>query len=81
MPVIGDRVRYTVLDAHKTTTKKGDQELKGSVHHPALTEFAGIVGAVNEDGTCALQLFVPNKPPTWIDDAMEGAGAGQFVVL
>ena len=81
MAKLGDRVLYAVHDGHKTETVKGDKKLAGSVHHPELTEFAGLVGRLHADGSCDIAILVPNGELKWVDGVTEGTGAHQFTVL
>ncbi len=67
MAALGDCVRYNVPEIHHTKTVRGEKEIEGSVHHPGLRAFAGIVGAVNEDGTHSIMIFPPNHAPVWVD--------------
>ncbi len=82
MSKLGDVVVYTVPAGHETTTLETIaakvEEIFGSIHHSEMREFAAIVGNVNIDGTCDLQLLVPNKEPRWVDAVPEGTGPGTF---
>ncbi len=78
MPHLGAAVVYRVHDEHKTKTLKGEATLHGSVHHPELTEFAGIVGRVHDDGSCDILLLIPNREPKWVDRVHAGDGDHQF---
>lgn len=82
MTKLGDVVVYTVPEGHETTLEEKlaekVAEIFGSIHHPEMRSFAAIVGNVNIDGTCDLQLLVPNKEPRWADAVPEGTGPGTF---
>ena len=81
MANLGDHVIYQTDPVHHTKTVKhpmGDPaapvvELEGSVHHPEMREFAGIVGRVNDDGTHDLLIHVPNQPSRWVNGCKESA--------
>ena len=82
MPGLSFPVVYTVPTSQQTTTVKTDGPnkgtLEGSVFHPSLRSFAGIIGEVQADGTYGLIIFPPQKPPVWVDGAKYGAGPGGF---
>lgn len=86
MSKLGHAVVYTVLAAHVVETfleKIGDEvrSIFGSVHHPEMTAFAGVVGRVNDDGTSDIVIFVPNKDVRWVSAVPEGTGPGTFALL
>lgn len=63
---------------------------EGSIHHPEMREFVGIVGGVRREARTAerdartvydVLLFVPNKEPRWVDGVVEGSGDHEFRVI
>ena len=73
-------VRYRVHDGHLTETLRNGETVKGSVHHPEMAEFAGLITRDNGDGSFGLVIFPPNRAPVHIDAATEGDGPHQFRV-
>lgn len=71
-------VRYRVHEGHKTETKKGEETLQGSLHHPELDEFTGLVTRSRPDGTHDIVIFPPNRAPVHVDNVTEGEGAHQI---
>lgn len=71
-------VRYRVSESQLTTTIKGDETLVGSVHHPELVEFTGLVVREHENGRADLVIFPPNGTLRHVNDAAEGDGPGSF---
>jgi hypothetical protein len=69
-------VVFTAAIGHQTTTVKTDGPNKGtllgSVFHPEMRTFAGVVGRVHDDGSCDLLIFPPNHTPVWVDGAKLG---------
>lgn len=72
----GNAIVYSVPDKHLTVTLKREGEVQGSVHHHELTEFAGLVTRVYEDGEVGLVIFPPNRPHVTVDKVPEGDGPG-----
>ena len=71
-------VRYRAAEAHLTKTVRGQDLLEGSIHHPELAEFTGIVTQEHEDGTADLVIFPPGRPPAHVAGAQSGDGPGTF---
>lgn len=44
---VGQHGIYRVTEGQLTQTVKGSREMIGSVHHPEMTEFFGVVGRVH----------------------------------
>ena len=63
-PMLAYPVVYSVHEGHKTL----------------FTEHvvAGIIGAVNEDGTFDLIVFHPNREPRWVENVPQGTGPHTF---
>jgi hypothetical protein len=87
MSKLGQAVLYTVPVAHETETtlekiagavESAAETLLGSVHHQAMRQFAGTVGRENADGTCDIQILVPNREARWVDGVAEGTEPGTF---
>lgn len=84
MAKLGDRVLFRVAENHRTKTVKGGEELAGSIYHPEMTEFVGIVGRVHviaKAQFCDLQLLIPNADPKWVGRVAEGDEPGEFELL
>ena len=81
MSHVGKPVLYRPLEAHHTTTLRGDEEFEGSLHHPEMREFAGQVTRSHDDGSHDLVIFPPNRNPVHIDRAHEGIGHGTFSLV
>lgn len=85
MSKLGHPVVYRVLEAHKITVleeiENAVEKFLGSVHHEGMTEFAGLVGRLNADGTASIVIFVPNGEAKWIDSVAEGTGPGTYALL
>jgi hypothetical protein len=81
MPTLGHPIVYTVPEMHQTKTVKGETVLEGSVHHPQLQVFSGLVTRVHDDNSADLVIFPPNRPPVSVDRAVEGEGIGTFHAL
>lgn len=45
----------------------------GSIHHPEHREFAAIVTRANDDGSCDLVIFPPNREPRHVDRVSEAS--------
>lgn len=71
-------VIYRVPAAHYAKTLRGGAELIGSVLHPEMTEFAGLVTRRYEDGTADLIIFPPKRTPQHVERVPEGEGPGSF---
>lgn len=71
-------VRYRVPDNHLTETKRGDETVHGSVHHPELAEFGGVITRAHGDGTFDLVIFPPHRMPVHVDRVRPGDAPGQF---
>ena len=72
---------YRVPDNHRTVTLRGGHELLGSVHHPELAVFTGLVTQRHEDGSADLIIFPPKRNPVHVENVREGAGPGTFTAL
>lgn len=82
-PKLGQAVVYRAHAEHKTETVKKDANgkeitLQGSLHHPEMEEFAGLVGRVHADGSADLIIFPPNRPAVWVDAVKQGEGDHEF---
>lgn len=66
-------VRYRVHEGHEGETLKDGKTLKGSIHHPELTEFTGLVTRSHGDGTHDIVIFPPNRAPVHVNGVGEGA--------
>ena len=76
---LGASVVYTVKDKERTKTGKGGaREVYGSHYHAELTQFAGIIARIREDGTADLVLFPPDLAPRTVRGIAEGEGPGEF---
>lgn len=73
MALVGSTVTYT---AHPELCVGDD----GSVFHPHVRSFAGIVTRTHDDGVCDLTIFPPGRAPAAVEAVTEGAEAGQFTV-
>lgn len=76
--LLGYPVVYTVLEGHRTTTVRGDVEVRGSIYHPEETQFAGLVTRVHADGKADLVIFPPGREPRMVAGVEEGAAPGCF---
>lgn len=77
-------VRYRVPEIHHNETLKGKDDkgedivVHGSVHHPEMREFAGLVTRSHDDDTHDLVIFPPDRPPVHVHGVREGVGHGTF---
>lgn len=85
-------IRYRVLPEHVNTTIKGqdaegkDIVLHGSVHHPELTEFTGLITRSTEPApdakdakpTYDIVIFPPGLPLRHVNGVEEGPEPGQL---
>ncbi|HEV2187507.1 MAG TPA: hypothetical protein VGR70_09880 [Stellaceae bacterium] len=90
MSHVGKSVLYRTHPDHHTKTIVGQEPdpenegkerpvtVDGSVHHPRLQEFAGLVTQSHDDGTHHLVIFPPNRPPVYVDHVKEGTEDGCF---
>lgn len=78
---LGHPVIYRAHEDHHVTTRRTDGEgddareveVHGSVHHPELREFAGLVTRVHADGRkFDVVIFPPNREPRHVDGVAEG---------
>jgi hypothetical protein len=84
--VLGYPVIFRVADCHLTTTLRAGVQVEGSVFHPELTEFAGIIGRVRPAGetegsvlSADIALIIPGHSDLrWIENIPEGDGPGCF---
>jgi hypothetical protein len=73
MSLLGSHVVFRPGEDHHNTTKTKhpvtgkEIEHQGSVYHPELREFAGLVTRGYEDGTCDLIVFPPNRQPVHVE--------------
>ena len=76
---LGASIVYTCKDKERTRTGKGGtREVFGSVFHSELTQFAGVIARIREDGTADLVIFPPSLAPRTVAKVSEGEGPGQF---
>lgn len=75
---LGSAVTYTVPDHHQTKTVRAEQETIGSVHHPEMLAFAGIIGRIREEGDADVLIFPPGRDPKWVLGVEQGEEPGQF---
>ncbi|HEY2068265.1 MAG TPA: hypothetical protein VGG48_01825 [Rhizomicrobium sp.] len=95
MARLGSHVIYHTHDEHRTvTTKKqlGEEavELQGSIHHPELTDFAGLVTRLSAGPSAGkkkpaqlhdIVIFPPGRAPTHVEGVSEGREAGEIEVI
>ena len=62
-------IRYRAPAHHITETVIGEKTVQGSVHHPELAEFAGIVTREHKDGHADLVIFPPGRAPVHVERA------------
>lgn len=83
---LGFPVIFRAAEVHLTKTLRSGLEVDGSVFHPELTEFAGIIGRVRAVGdepdavmTADIALIIPGHSDLrWIEGVPEGDGPGCF---
>lgn len=89
MSRLGAHIVYFAHAAHHTfyhvpPLKPGEEptekhvKVEGSIHHPDLREFAGLVTREHPDGTRDLVIFPPGKNPTHVEAVPEGSEPGTF---
>lgn len=80
MSKLGHPVVYTAHEGHHVTETHPvtGAIIEGSLHHPHLRQFAGLIGRIHQDGRCDIFVFVPNKPGFWADAIEPGFGPNQF---
>ena len=76
--LVGFPVIYRVIDAHLTETERFGVMQSGSVHHPELSEFAGVVTRQRDDGTFDITIFPPNRPSKTMEHVTWANGPGGF---
>ena len=91
MPYLGSHVVYHCAESHKTKTVKAEHgskpvELDGSIHHPELTDFAGLVTrehdtAKGEAETFDIVIFPPGRAPSHIEGVVEGDEPGEIEIV
>lgn len=69
-PQLGKAVVYHVHQAHRIGT--------GSIHHPELTDFVGLVTRLHADGSADLAVFVPHRGTLWFENIKPGRGPHEF---
>lgn len=77
--LLGFPVVFKVASEHLTKTLRSGRLLDGSVFHAELTEFAGTIGRVNDDGTADIALIIPGSADLrWVANVSEGDEPGSF---
>lgn len=84
--ILGFPVIFRAAEAHLTKTLRSGQLLEGSIFHPELKEFAGIIGRLRPAGdtegsvdTADIALIVPGNPDLrWVEGVPEGDEPGCF---
>lgn len=74
-------VIFSAAEAHLTNTVRAGVEIQGSVFHPEVTQFAGLVTRVRDDGAADLIIFPPGRDPRAVEGVEEGDGPGRFQML
>ena len=69
-------VSYETPENHHAKTLRGDVTLHGSIHHPEMTAFTGLVTRVNDDGSYDLLIFPPARSPVHVAGVPYGTGPG-----
>lgn len=79
---LGLPVLFQASEVHRTKTVRGGETLEGSVFHPELVHFAGIIGRIHDDGTADIALIIPNHSDLrWVANVPEGDGPGCFLPI
>ena len=79
--LVGYPVVYSALTAHLTETERFGTMLQGSVHHPELSQFAGVVTRQHDDGTFDVTIFPPHRPSRTMERVTWAPGPGGFQLV